>query len=781
MNGRTLRFTDYRVEPASRELWRGDRLVPLPPHVFDCLAYLIERRDRAVGRDELVAAVWGKTEITDTQLGQTILRIRRELGDDAKEQRIVRTIPRFGYRWIAALDDAAGPPASAPAAVAEAPVADAAAATAIATPRSTRVPPAVLALVALAVAAAGIALGIYWRPSAPIPAGDGVAAVLPAVVEPGAEWSWMRLGVMDVVAGQLRTAGVASVPSENVIALLNTPEANRTGSLRDAMSAGLLITPRVHRIGADWQVDLDAEGGSGQHFTGDARASDATHAARQAADKLLVALGRRPPANSELSPYSALVERVDAAILADDPDRARALIEGASAEQRQSPEVRLLLAKIEFRLGRFDAARTRLQGLLDEAPAQTAPVLRASILNGLGATAIRTDAPEGAERAFGEAITLLSGAHSDPAQLGQAYLGRAAAASDLRHFEAASVDFSRARVALREANDTLALIRVAADEGFLDLDRDRPAAALPQFVAATEGFRKWGALNEVILTYIGQIRCHLALLDGRAAMQAADAAADIAQRIDNPVTLASLTIARARALATVGRLREARDALDRLRSSSSDAATLAAAGAVLAQLELDNSNAAIAADLAERAMLSLVAPSYAEVRAEAWLTQVRAQNRLADTVRAGESIAALDAWAAQSDYGRARVFAELSRAEFAVHKGDGQTWRDAFDRARSLAESGGVPVEIAAVARSYAVTLIADGDLDAAEVEVGRVSRWSERDFSCAVLEARLYAARGRNEARQGAVARARSLAGERSIPADALAIAISTRAASAQ
>src|SRR5215468_867882 len=101
---RSYRFGEFRIIPALRELWRGDRLVALPPPVFDCLTYLIEHHDRAVGRDELVASVWGRTEISDTLLGQTILRIRRELGDDAKEQRLLRTIPRFGYRWVAPLD-----------------------------------------------------------------------------------------------------------------------------------------------------------------------------------------------------------------------------------------------------------------------------------------------------------------------------------------------------------------------------------------------------------------------------------------------------------------------------------------------------------------------------------------------------------------------------------------------------------------------------------------------------------------------------------------------------
>jgi len=84
MSRRVYSFGDFRVDPASRELRQGNRLIALPPQVFDCLTYLIQRHERAVGRDELVAAVWGKTEISDTLLGQTMLRIRRELGDDSR-------------------------------------------------------------------------------------------------------------------------------------------------------------------------------------------------------------------------------------------------------------------------------------------------------------------------------------------------------------------------------------------------------------------------------------------------------------------------------------------------------------------------------------------------------------------------------------------------------------------------------------------------------------------------------------------------------------------------
>jgi len=603
--------------------------------------------------------------------------------------------------------------------------------------------------------------------------------VLPADVEPSAEWAWTRLGVMDMVATRLRTSGVPSVPSEEVVAFLNAPSANRAG-VREATSARVLVTPHVHQANGNWQITLDADDGAGQHYAVEAQAADVGRAARAATDKLLVALGARPAGGDSDMPYAEFIKRVDAAVLADDPDGARRLIEQASPEQRRSPELRLRLAKLDFRAGKLDAARERLVALLDEAPAQTAPLLRASILNGLGAVAIRSDQPQQADVHFGAAIELLA-QQGDAEQLGQAYLGRAAAAADQHRVDAALADYARARIAYREANDPLALIRVAANEGFLDLDLDRPAQALPQLRAAGEGFQQWGALNEAIYAYIGQINCHLDLLDAAAALRAADAAGVLAQRIDNPMTLASLTLARARALLASGQLRAARDSLDRLRSTSNDAVAVAIAGALLARLELDAGNVAAAAQLAERTVSMLTAPSYANTRADAWLTQIRAIQIAGDAAGADAAIAALKSWAEQSAGQRARVYAQLARAEQVQRFATDRSWRAEFEMARQLAEGNGVPAEIAAVARSHADALFGDRDVQAAALEIGRVSRWAERDFTCAVLEARLYAALGHDEARQAAVARARTLAGERTLPADTLPLTIPAQSAAAQ
>src|SRR5262249_1568359 len=137
-------------------------------------------------------------------------------------------------------------------------------------------------------------------------------------------------------------------------------------------------------------------------------------------------------------------------------------------------------------------------------------------------------------------------------------------------------------------------------------DQRRPARALPQFDAAAKGFTEWGALNEAILVAVYQVHCHLALLDGAAAMQVADAADELAQRIDSRPSVDRLRLARARALIAVGRLQEARDVLDALRNAAgANAQTVASAGTIEAQLELDAGNASAAAALAERGVTVL--------------------------------------------------------------------------------------------------------------------------------------------------------------------------------
>ncbi|MGH9380391.1 MAG: winged helix-turn-helix domain-containing protein [Thermoanaerobaculia bacterium] len=98
------RFGAFRLDLACRELWRGDDEVPLPPKAFGCLAYLVEHRDRAVARDELIDAVWGKENLADSVLGHAVLAVRRTLDDSGDEHQYVKTVQGFGYRWVAPVE-----------------------------------------------------------------------------------------------------------------------------------------------------------------------------------------------------------------------------------------------------------------------------------------------------------------------------------------------------------------------------------------------------------------------------------------------------------------------------------------------------------------------------------------------------------------------------------------------------------------------------------------------------------------------------------------------------
>src|SRR5690554_7543625 len=66
------RFSDYLLDCNARELRLRGSAVPMPARVLECLQYLIEHRDRAVGRDELTMAVFARDNVSDAQLSQIV-------------------------------------------------------------------------------------------------------------------------------------------------------------------------------------------------------------------------------------------------------------------------------------------------------------------------------------------------------------------------------------------------------------------------------------------------------------------------------------------------------------------------------------------------------------------------------------------------------------------------------------------------------------------------------------------------------------------------------------
>jgi DNA-binding winged helix-turn-helix (wHTH) protein len=98
------RFGPFRLDAARRELARDGVVVELPPKAFDVIVYLLEHRERAVGRDELIAGVWGRVDVSDNVLDQIVLRARKALGDVSEPRRYIATRPRFGFAWVAEVE-----------------------------------------------------------------------------------------------------------------------------------------------------------------------------------------------------------------------------------------------------------------------------------------------------------------------------------------------------------------------------------------------------------------------------------------------------------------------------------------------------------------------------------------------------------------------------------------------------------------------------------------------------------------------------------------------------
>jgi len=753
----TYRFGDCRIDLAARELRRAGELVVLSPKVFDCLAYLIERRDRAVGRDELVASVWGRTEITDTLLGQTILKARRAIGDSADEQGAIRTIPRFGYAWVAALSEEPAPDAPPTPPCAARPAA----------------PPlrfALLALAALAVAAALWAgMRLAPRPAA-VPAAGDAAAVLPVEVEAPAEWSWVRLGLMEAIASRLRDGAQPVIPGDNVIALTRAaPPGERPPDVRAATGAALLVVPRAAWNPSGWSVHLELHG-SGAPAAVDAHDADVLLAGRAAADRLLALLGRTPPPDAG-SPQAwsdaRLLQRVEAAVLTNDLAGARRLLASAPEALKQSAQYGLRLAHVEFRSGEFDAADARLRALLARTPGESDPTLRARILNGIGHAAMRLGRAEGAQAAYADAAALLQD-RNEPDELGQAYMGQGIAAQVLGDDPAARAAYAKARVAFDIAGDALAAARTEANEGMLEAARDRYAAAVGTLDRAAERFERFGTADELAMTANVQVEARLALLQPREALAASDRAWPSRERLDNPRIRHALAVNRALALEANGRRREAVALLEEVAAGADpqrERSVLAAARAAQARIALDAGRVAQAADLAQAALALFADGDDARDRAAAWLTGARALRAAGRAQDAAEQAGRFADWARSSREPVAARFAALAGAE---QRAAGAAPSDDYERALGLAAQAAVPADLAEAARSYGGQLIAAGQLERAATVVGRVAQWADQDFACALLQARLYAALGQRPAWEQALKRARSVAGERAIPPEA-------------
>ena len=95
------RFGQLVLDPRRRTLTRADSHISLTPKAFDVLLFLAQNPNRLVTKEELLQAVWGETIVEEGNLTQYISHLRKALGDNSEDSRLIVTIARKGYQFTA--------------------------------------------------------------------------------------------------------------------------------------------------------------------------------------------------------------------------------------------------------------------------------------------------------------------------------------------------------------------------------------------------------------------------------------------------------------------------------------------------------------------------------------------------------------------------------------------------------------------------------------------------------------------------------------------------------
>jgi DNA-binding winged helix-turn-helix (wHTH) protein/TolB-like protein/Flp pilus assembly protein TadD len=203
-------FGPFRLEPGEGRLTKDGAPVHVTPKALELLVALATRPGRLVTKEELVAQVWPDTFVEEGNLAVNMTRLRQALNDDSGQQ-YVETVPKRGYRFVAAVREVAPtPPGVAPAPPGSDP---AAGSDPSSVPGSTWTLPVVAAALVI-VALAGAAY--FWRAKTPAAAaGEGVHSFVVTrflSIEGSKDQAHLELGIPDALTTRLASLRQLRVP-----------------------------------------------------------------------------------------------------------------------------------------------------------------------------------------------------------------------------------------------------------------------------------------------------------------------------------------------------------------------------------------------------------------------------------------------------------------------------------------------------------------------------------------------------------------------------------------
>jgi DNA-binding winged helix-turn-helix (wHTH) protein len=104
-----FRFDRFELDACERQLSCDGAPVEVSSRYLDALTLLVSEQGKLVSKERFLDEVWRGVPVTDEALTQCIKTLRRHLGDDASRPRLIETVPKHGYRFIAPVDEPGAP------------------------------------------------------------------------------------------------------------------------------------------------------------------------------------------------------------------------------------------------------------------------------------------------------------------------------------------------------------------------------------------------------------------------------------------------------------------------------------------------------------------------------------------------------------------------------------------------------------------------------------------------------------------------------------------------
>lgn len=236
----TVSFGDFRLDRATRQLFKEDQPVELSVRGFDLICLLQDNVDRAVSRQELLDELWGDRVVTDNTLSQLVSSVRRALGDGADEAKYIRTVHGFGLQWVGEIKSLPTPEVSRKS------VSDSA-------PPGLKWLQIGFAVLLLGLVVAGMSF-LAGRSSQPPPdaadnprpirePGQVVLALLPFATDPDAETRLLSLSITDYLTARLGSLpGISVLDPDELGRFLSEPT---VANVRDTIDPDFILEARL--------------------------------------------------------------------------------------------------------------------------------------------------------------------------------------------------------------------------------------------------------------------------------------------------------------------------------------------------------------------------------------------------------------------------------------------------------------------------------------------------------------------------------------------------------